>query len=475
MNLPESAARQRSRTPTADPAHRLAHVLDETSTTRRIAYGIALAVLLIVVILTETLLAYRASEIASQRNAVATAFASELRSRAERELNSVLYLTSGIVGYMVVRHKQIDPEEVNRILAEVYAHGRHIRNFAIAYGYKVAHVYPLTGNSAVLGRDYRDLPTQLPSVNRAIERRKAILTGPVALIQGGVGLIYRVPIFVDGQYWGMLSTVIDMESLRQAAFGGLASDNFEFALRTDEPDAAANGLIVGQADLFADPSAVKLDAEMPNGYWTYAVRAKEQGSGWLAWFLRGAGWLAAVLAALCMFVVLRQRDELAHLAGFDPLTALPNRRLFDDRLEQAIRRQARHGSNQVAAVFIDVNDFKLINDRYGHKAGDAVLRTLATRIREEMRIGDTVSRWAGDEFAAIVEDANPALVEPMLERLHAQVGQPFTIDGVTHQVRVAIGAAYYPDEADTAEHLLALADQRMYENKKRQKQACGER
>lgn len=475
MNLPEAAARQNDHPLADQPRQRMAQVAPGFASARRVAYAIAASVLVAIVALTEILLAYRASEIAADRQAVATAFASELRSRAERELNSVLYLSSGIVGYLAVRHEQIDAPEVDRILAAFYGYGRHIRNFAVADGYRVSHVYPLNANAAMLNHDYRELPAQWPSVRRAIELHRAILTGPVKLVQGGVGLIYRVPLFIDGEYSGILSTVIDMASLRDAAFAGLISDGVDYAVRTDELDAVDNGLIAGSAALFNDSSAVRLVADTPNGHWTYAVRVKAVESGRLAQFLRGAGWLFAVLVAGCVFTVLRQRDELAHLAGFDSLTALPNRRLFEDRLEQAVRRQARHGNgSQVAALFIDVNDFKLINDRYGHKAGDLALRTVARRIREEMRSGDTVSRWAGDEFAAIVEEASQSMIEQMIERLHVRIELPFALDsvtGITLQLRVAIGAAYYPDEAESPETLLALADQRMYENKKRDKQA----
>lgn len=149
---------------------------------------------------------------------------------------------------------------------------------------------------------------------------------------------------------------------------------------------------------------MRIEAETPSGKWIYAVRARDQGTSPLVWAIRAAGWTLALLFAACIFLVLRQRNKLARQAGYDSLTELPNRRLFDDRLEQANRRQSRHGEQQVAVVFVDLNDFKPINDRFGHKIGDRVLRTVALRLRDEVRIGDTVARWAGDEFALILEE-----------------------------------------------------------------------
>ena len=453
----------------ATPTNHLVRTIQEKSMTRSFAYAVAMLVLAAVGFLTETLGAYRSAEIAHERAARSLAFASELRARSDRELNAALYLASGVVGYLVVRHKQIDRREIDQILAAVYTRAQHIRNFAIAVGTKISYIYPLAGNEAVIDKDYRDLTAQWPAVRLAMETNRVVLTGPVNLVQGGVGLIYRAPIFVEGEYWGMLSTVIDIPALQQAAFAELDKEAFDFSIRADENVGTGGGLLWGHPDLFAAPDAVLLEAVMPSGKWIYAVRARDQGSSLLVWAIRGAGWTLAVLIAFCVLVVLRQRIELARIAGYDSLTELPNRRLFDDRLEQAIRRQARHGDHQVATVFVDLNDFKPINDRFGHKIGDRVLRKVADRLRDEVRIGDTVSRWAGDEFALIVEEATPETVDQLIERLREQIAEPFEADGLPLAVTAAFGAAYYPAEASSSALLLELADRRMYEDKQRQK------
>jgi len=441
----------------------------EKSMTTGFALGIATLVFLAAVFATETILHFRAAEAASQKKSAALAFASELRARTDRELNSVLYLGSGIVGYLAVRNEQTDADEFNRILAAVHAYGHHIRNIALAIGYRITYVYPRAGNEQAIGRDYRELTAQWPAIQRAIISRSVILTGPVKLVQGGTGLIYRTPIFVKDHYWGMLSTVIDIPSLQEAAFKGLDSERFEFAIRVEEEEGSGGEMLSGSVELFADKSAVMLEAPMPNSRWIYAVRATDKNKHTLSWAIRGLGWILATLAALSVVTVLRQRRELSLLAGFDSLTELPNRRLFDDRLEQSLRRYERSRAGLVAIVFIDVNDFKSINDRYGHAVGDRVLRTIATRIREEVRLGDTLSRWAGDEYALIIEDTNENNVAQLIERLHDRIQIPFDAGGITLVISVAIGAAFYPDEAATSAKLLELADRRMYDNKTRTK------
>lgn len=448
---------------------RLARHGQERSMTARFAFWAALLVFISLALLTEALVRFRAAEEASERNAATLTFASDLRARADRELNSVLYLASGFVSYLVVRHEQIDPDEINAIMAAVYANGRHIRNFSIAVGYRPKYVYPLAGNEQLIGRDYREMTAQWPAVKLAIDSRRLVLTGPVDLVQGGTALIYRIPIYIKDAYWGLLATVIDMQSFEKAAFEELPNERFEFAIRSVELAGSGGGVLWGRPELFADRSALLLEAQVPNGKWVYAVRAKEQGGGTLIWAIRGMGWMLAILAGVFVSMVLRQRNELARHAGIDSLTGLPNRRLFDDRLEQAFRRHSRKAGGQIAVLFMDLDGFKPINDLYGHKTGDLVLRAVATRIREEVRIGDSVARWAGDEFAVIVEDADAVLVGQLLERLRERIAMPVTVGATALAVRASIGSAFYPGEAVSATALLELADRRMYLEKARAK------
>ena len=147
-----NAKRDPQETPSA-PTSAFIRTVQEKSMTRSFAYAVAILALVTVGTLAEMLGRYRAAEIAHERTARALAFASELRARSDRELNAALYLASGVVGYLVVRHDKIDSKEINEILAAVYTHARHIRNFAIAIGTRITYIYPRAGNEAVIGKD----------------------------------------------------------------------------------------------------------------------------------------------------------------------------------------------------------------------------------------------------------------------------------------------------------------------------------
>ncbi|MFF5293132.1 EAL domain-containing protein [Paractinoplanes globisporus] len=163
--------------------------------------------------------------------------------------------------------------------------------------------------------------------------------------------------------------------------------------------------------------------------------------------------------------VTRQRrleQELTHQAFHDAMTGLANRVLFHDRLEHALARGARDGS-VVGVLFIDLDDFKIVNDTLGHAAGDTLLIAVADRIAGALRADDTAARLGGDEFAALIENVNdPGAVEETANRILAALAPPVVIDGQTSLHAVAsIGITTTP-EADTADELLRQADLALY-------------
>ncbi len=446
-------------------ADRLVMFVHTTSLSRGFALWTSLWVAIIVLLAGESGLAYRRGEDAAERAARTLAFASELRALGDRELNAVLYLSSGLAAYFVVHRDAIDPAEVNGMLEAVFRQGQHLRVVSVAVGYRAEYVFPVAGNEAVLGQDYRKLPAQWPRVKLAIEKRAGVLTGPVNLVQGGTALIYRVPIFANEKYWGFLSTVIDMASFNSAAFKGVSEGQFAFAVRSVEDDTTSGGMLWGKAALFDDPRAVRLESRVPNGLWEYAVLDVAAEDKRIEWLWRVMLVSIALLGAWATYTVLAQRRALTEQAGLDSLTGLPNRRLFDDRLDQCLRRHARDDGGGVAVIFLDLNGFKQFNDRYGHRFGDGVLLVVARRLRDEVRLADTVSRWAGDEFVLIIEDASVDEVLHLMTRLRSIVAAPFRVAGVPVTVTGAFGAAFYPGDGISAEALLELADQRMYADK----------
>jgi diguanylate cyclase (GGDEF)-like protein len=170
--------------------------------------------------------------------------------------------------------------------------------------------------------------------------------------------------------------------------------------------------------------------------------------------------LAAQVASL-ISVALRL-DLLRHDSTHDALTGLFNRRSHEAMLTQAAARSQRYGWG-FAVLLLDLDRFKAVNDRFGHAAGDAALRVVGQEIRQLLRSGDVASRIGGDEFALILPNGGPAMMEPLLSRLTEAVQVAVPGAGV----RFSAGMASYPADADTLQGLLALADERLYAAKLR--------
>lgn len=159
-------------------------------------------------------------------------------------------------------------------------------------------------------------------------------------------------------------------------------------------------------------------------------------------------------------------DRLRYIAHHDPLTGLPNRVLFDDRIEQAIKHAARN-NRKFAVVFLDLDKFKPVNDLFGHKVGDKLLQIVANRLAESIRSSDTVTRIGGDEFLMLLENVSDReMVDRLLQKVAAALCAPCLIDGHAIDIGVSIGASIYPEDGRDAKALIHYADMVMYNMKK---------
>jgi len=169
--------------------------------------------------------------------------------------------------------------------------------------------------------------------------------------------------------------------------------------------------------------------------------------------------------------VSQQQEEAArHVAFHDPLTGLPNRLLFNDRLEHGLEQAKRH-SRTLAVMFLDLNDFKVINDTYGHDVGDSVLKMIAERLKENARGDDTVSRHGGDEFLYLLMEIGgeadiTLIVEKIIKAIHAPCDISVGTRSVSLPVHASIGIALFPKDGTTAEMLVQSADKAMYRAKR---------
>jgi diguanylate cyclase (GGDEF)-like protein len=163
----------------------------------------------------------------------------------------------------------------------------------------------------------------------------------------------------------------------------------------------------------------------------------------------------------------KAQDQIVHMAYHDSLTGLPNRALLRESLDTALARARRHGHG-VALLYLDLDDFKLVNDGLGHAAGDELLRAVALRLRERLRAEDVLAREGGDEFLVLLADLDEApeqRVAGLAELLVDALRPPFAIGGTEFEINGSVGVSLFPRDASDGEGLLAHADAAMYEAK----------
>lgn len=392
----------------------------------------------------------------------ATDYANALKTKVDRELNALLFVSNGLSSYLTVYHEHLDGKKLNAILANLYIRAKHVRNLGVAVGYKLTYVYPIQSNEKSIGIDYRDLPQQWPQVNQAVESREGVLAGPMDLVQGGRGLIYRYPIFVDNQYWGILSTVINTDSLFKAAFSKLTDEDFDFAIRVKNSPA----VFYGNPHLFQNPKSLISFSDLPNVQWEWAVLQKTHKTSGLIFITRLMSIVISLLLATLAYFFLSERKTLTSQAMHDSLTGLANRRLLDFRMAQTFA-QSKRFNRVMAILYIDIDYFKRLNDNFGHDVGDELLKIVAKKLSLCIRDVDTLSRVGGDEFIIVLDELNHLTdANSIADKIMASFENNVVVMNKDIKVSLSMGiACYMHNNEETLTSLMKRADIALYEAK----------
>ncbi|NFV81601.1 diguanylate cyclase [Magnetospirillum aberrantis] len=277
-------------------------------------YGLVAGMTLFVLLVAGVHLVVRAEyeRLERDQRIQAERYAAGLVVRLESEIKSDVFLVNGLLAHVNAMQGHLNESVIGGLRA-LYHHGRHIRNIGVAPGNRIAYVYPLSGNESVLGLYYPDLPSQWPAVKAAMERRETTMAGPLDLRQGGTGLISRTPVFLeDGNYWGMISLVLDVGDLFRTAGIAPEVDGFALALRGRDGLAEKGEVFLGDPALFrSDPVLLKIS--VPGGQWQLAIRPLH---GWsvsspLLRLIEGVGLMVAVILAVAVYGYHRGRTIIA--------------------------------------------------------------------------------------------------------------------------------------------------------------------
>jgi PAS domain S-box-containing protein len=224
----------------------------------------------------------------------------EVRTLLEYELNSTLHLATGLVSYIQSKQGVLVATEIDPWLTNLQERAQHIRNIGIAPDNKITHVYPLVGNEAALGLYYPDNKEQWPAVQTVIANRRPMLAGPINLQQGGLGLIYRIPVFLnDETYWGLVSTVLNFDVI----YNSIHTRAQQLGIKIAVKDRDQSGQILfGDEDVIANN---ELNLSIPGRNWQIVSSQDESDSPSLINTIRVGGWLITLAISLLFNSFLR--------------------------------------------------------------------------------------------------------------------------------------------------------------------------
>lgn len=376
-------------------------------------------------------------------------------------------------------------EDFDSYAAHILRNIEGVSNLQLAPQGIVRQIYPLSGNEKAIGHNIlRDDPRKAEA-HLAIQEQRLTLAGPFELVQGGVAVIGRNPVFIQQgdrkqgkalQFWGFVSALIYLEDLLALTeLDELESKGYHYQLTRLHPDSGENHIIAASKDVLEDQVFSSL-IEVPNATWTLSI--SHPMTAYQQQLIQGyiASLLIAIAAAVACLYVQRQPEklrrvvkektkELEYLAYYDPLTGLANRRLLLEHLNKRCLRGEQH-SECSALLFLDLDDFKCVNDNRGHDVGDHLLKEVSDRLKQGVDEKGIVARLGGDEFAILLHgmESHDDIAD-IARQLIYSVQQPVVHNNESCGVSVSIGIARIPRDASSVNEALKCADLAMYQAK----------
>ena len=350
-----------------------------------------------------------------------------------------------------------------------------IQSIQIAPNGVVTEIYPEEGNES--GRIDLINDSDRGEISRhARDNDTVIMQGPFELKQGGDGIAVRNPVYLDdgnGQksFWGFTIVILRVPEIFSESVEALSNFGYEYSLqKCASPWDNTYEWVYGSKETLSDP--VIYDFDVHGDKWRLEILPKSgfHNNRYLLYLFIGGVIIVLLLAGLVASLIFinENRKNFKRLALTDALTGIYNRLGFDDQVEQYMRQNPQ---KHCVVAMLDIDDFKLVNDMYGHVAGDGVLRKLAESMKQNFSKDVILGRNGGDEFCIFMPDCTAVEVKPFLKKFTEET-KKFYCKGEEHTFTISLGFAEYPVLADDRSHLMRCADMALYEVKMRGKNGC---
>ena len=361
--------------------------------------------------------------------------------------------------------------------------------------YPIVFMEPMPpGSEDVLGLDVESVPFLKQAMTESLQRRVPVASHPFRLVEGNLAYVVFCPILqtfrsddsplaITTQDELVVDMVIDAGKLAEPVkfpiFDGGTGIVHHKDFRPDDPQGqllAIAGKIRSPIETAIFPSFVYQKSLATMGEPFSLVVKRQVGWSDLSLGLLSLMGMLSLISSLMLVAYLRSRQQgmalqvenqkrLWQLANYDALTGLPGRALLMDRLGQLLARMRRQ-EKHLAVMFLDIDNFKQVNDTYGHEVGDQLLKFVAASLHAVIRGGDTAARMSGDEFIILIESVeNEQVLEAVCHKIQQKLYDGFLVEGQLIRVQASIGIAMFPEDGDSPEALIKQADIRMYADK----------
>lgn len=395
---------------------------------------------------------------------------SDLKFSMENIFTERLALAKGVVALVKV-NPDISNEEFSVFSTSLLGDDDLIRNITLLKGTIISYVHPYEENKSALGVDLARVEGQKNQIIRVRETKEPLITGVINLVQGGRGIIFRMPIFTGEAYWGQVSTVINADRLFDLLEINDLTKKYDISIKRVRDSNFSDEVIYGEEEVFFYRE-IELEVRFANARWLIGAIPKNTNYMQIqkVWGAIIFSLLASILIGYIIGYTYHIKNLMKKLAFTDSLTGLQSRLSLSDNFDRIAQMVDKLNCSSGVLV-VDINDFKYINDTYGHIIGDEVLIQFAKRVSGTLNSEDIMLRIGGDEFlillANIKSDRALDAIKDEVNRIQMLLERDWTINEKSIKVKASIGYALYPNDAKDIDELIHIADIMMYEEKRK--------
>jgi len=350
-----------------------------------------------------------------------------------------------------------------------------IQSIQIAPNGVVTEIYPKEGNES--GKIDLINDSDRGEISRyARDNDTVIMQGTFKLKQGGYGIAVRNPVYLENEngqksFWGFTIVILKVPEIFSDSVEALSNFGYKYSLqKCASPWDDTYEWVYGSKEALNDP--VIYDFDVYGGKWRLEILPKSgfYNNNYLIYMFIGGVIIVLLLTGLtaALISINENRKNFKRLAVTDTLTGIYNRLGFDEQVEQYMRQNPQ---KHCVVAMLDIDDFKLVNDVYGHAAGDGVLQKLAESMKQYFSKDVILGRNGGDEFCIFMPDCTAVEVKPFLKKFTEET-RNFYCKGEAHTFTISLGYAEYPVLADECSKLVRCADMALYAVKMRGKNGC---